>query len=64
MAGLQDALSLPRLVLASHKSFYRVLEVTKTHAAKAEKHPDLIRQGGILSCVVVLQLTLDYPDLD
>ena len=46
MAGLQDALSLPRLVLASHKSFYRVLEVTKTHAAKAEKHPDLIRQGG------------------
>ena len=50
MAGLQDALSLPRLVLASHKSFYRVLEVTKTHAAKAEKHPDLIRQGGFVSC--------------
>jgi hypothetical protein len=43
VADLQEALSVPRITVAPHKSFFRVLEVTKTHSAKVEKHPDLIK---------------------
>lgn len=53
IAELQKALSVPRLAIASHKSFFRVLEVTKTHTAKVEKHPDLIRRDSsvLMMCV-------------
>lgn len=44
VADLQESLSVPRVAIAPHKSFFRVLEVTKTHTAKVEKHPHLIRQ--------------------
>ena len=39
---LRKELSLP-LVIIPHKKFFRVLEVTKTHTARAEKSSALVR---------------------
>lgn len=35
--------ALPKLTIASHKGYYRVIEVSKSQASKADKCPDLIR---------------------
>ena len=50
VARLQEALANPRLTLVAHKSYFRVLEVTKAHTAKTEKHPELTRQGDPVAC--------------
>lgn len=42
--SLQVRLSISRLPVVSHKSFFRVLELSKSQAMKAEKCPDLSRQ--------------------
>lgn len=46
VSSIQSSLSIARISVVPHKSFFRVLEVTKAQTAKAEKSPDLIRQGS------------------
>ena len=41
--SLRELYSLPRLTVAPHKSYVRVLEVTKSQANKAEKCKDLFK---------------------
>lgn len=48
--SLQVRLSISRLPVVSHKSFFRVLELSKSQAVKAEKCPDLSRQWLFLEC--------------
>ena len=40
---LQTRLSISRMVVMPHKIFFRVLEMTKTQAVKAEKCSELIK---------------------
>lgn len=41
---LRSDLSIRLMAIVPHKSFYRVLEVSKAQTTKAEKSPDLIKQ--------------------
>ena len=41
--SLRELHGLTRLTVAPHKSYVRVLEVTKSHASKAEKCKDLFK---------------------